>query len=520
MDVMTPAQRSRTMRAIKSKNTKIELMLGKAMWARGIRYRKNNKTVFGTPDFTIKKYKIAIFCDSEFFHGRNWETKKHRIKTNVEFWHNKIERNIKRDQLVNKTLAEDGWIVLRFWGSEIKKTLEGCLEKIDNAIKERQVVQYSKIRRKLRLDKKHIQGDDGLSYLTHYLQSKNDNPTPDFEVEAKTYLESQSLAAEPLFQYGWPIQYDVPFPPPSHPDFTFIDLFAGIGGFRIAFQHLNGKCVFASEWNPVARSIYETNFGEIPFGDIMEIAASQVPDHDLLLAGFPFQPFASKTETAGNLFFEIARVLDEKKPKAFLLETTKQLIAYNNGQTFDIAKTTLEALGYRIQTKVLNAIAFVPQYKERLFMVGVKQNNPDATMPFQFPELPGTIPPIKNIFESVVSRKYTLSNQVWEDLQHAVLHHANKGTTKGKAVDFKKRQDIIWLNSYKDETEILIAQPGKNPRRLTPREYARLYGFPDELLIPVPDAKAYRQLGNAAVVPLATHLGRAIVEALRRVSDD
>ncbi len=137
MDVLTKEQRQKNMRAIKSKGTKIEVLLGKALWARGIRYRKNNKTIFGKPDFAIKKYKIAIFCDSEYFHGKDWETNKLRIKTNTNFWHRKIEQNIKRDELVNRTLKEEGWSIIRFWGEEIKKDIDNCIIKIERILQEK-----------------------------------------------------------------------------------------------------------------------------------------------------------------------------------------------------------------------------------------------------------------------------------------------------------------------------------------------------------------------------------------------
>jgi len=137
MDVLTPRQRRKNMQAIKSKDTKIELLLAKALWSRGYRYRKNNKTVYGNPDFTFKKYKIAIFCDSEFFHGKDWEKQKHRIKTNTEFWHSKIESNIARDNKVNKELCKKGWKVIRFWGEEIKRNIEFCVYKIEREIEER-----------------------------------------------------------------------------------------------------------------------------------------------------------------------------------------------------------------------------------------------------------------------------------------------------------------------------------------------------------------------------------------------
>ncbi len=137
MDVLTKEQRQKNMKAIKSKGTKIEELLAKALWRRGCRYRKNNKDVFGKPDFTFKKYKIAVFCDSEYFHGKDWETQKLRIKTNTEFWHKKIEGNIERDKLVNETLLKNGWKVIRFWGEEIKKNLDFCLMKIEQAIEDK-----------------------------------------------------------------------------------------------------------------------------------------------------------------------------------------------------------------------------------------------------------------------------------------------------------------------------------------------------------------------------------------------
>jgi DNA mismatch endonuclease (patch repair protein) len=139
MDVLTKEQRRKNMKAIKSKGTKIEELLGKALWSKGLRYRKNNKGVFGKPDFTFKKYKIAIFCDSEYFHGKDWETQKLRIKTNTEFWHKKIEGNIERDKLVNDTLLKIGWQVFRFWGEEIKKNLDLCVSKIEQAIEDRKL---------------------------------------------------------------------------------------------------------------------------------------------------------------------------------------------------------------------------------------------------------------------------------------------------------------------------------------------------------------------------------------------
>ena len=212
---------------------------------------------------------------------------------------------------------------------------------------------YSEIKRvlKIEIDNK---SDDGFAMLTHFLQNHESKTKINFEAPAKEYLlqihEKLQISHEADFQYYLPIKWDIPFPPISKPKFTFIDLFAGIGGIRLAYQNLGGKCVFTSEWNNPAKKTYEANFGEVPFGDITKISEKEIPDHDLLLAGFPCQPFSiagvSKKnalgkahgfldETQGTLFFDIARIIDHKRPKAFMLENVKNLVSHDKKNTFN-----------------------------------------------------------------------------------------------------------------------------------------------------------------------------------------
>lgn len=530
MDVLTKEQRSRNMRAIKSKNTKIEVILGKALWSKGYRYRKNNKRIFGKPDFTFAKYKIAVFCDSEFFHGKDWDIAKERIKTNREFWHKKIQSNIERDKLVNSTLKNEGWTVIRFWGEEIKKHLDDCVDLIESEIMKRKRIKYSEIRRNLKLDSRKPKIEEELAFLTHYLQNKENGSKMYFEKEALDYINETVLVNDPEFQYELPIDYDVPFPPPKNSKFKFIDLFAGIGGFRMAFQNHKGKCVFTSEWNKFSQKTYEANYGEIPFGDITKISEKNIPDHDLLLAGFPCQPFSLagvskknslgkehgfKDEAQGTLFFDIVRILESKRPKAFLLENVKNLVSHDKGNTFKVIKGALEELNYSIHAKVLDGKHFVPQHRERIFIVGFNKDIYNGEEKFSFPEMPIANHTVEEILEDKVDEKYTLSDKLWKYLQDYAKKHREKGNGFGFGlVKFDGITRTISARYHKDGSEILIPQENKNPRRLTPRECARLQGYPEEFIIPVSDTQAYRQFGNSVVMPIVQAIGKKITEII------
>lgn len=392
---------------------------------------------------------------------------------------------------------------------------------------------YSVVKQKLGIETtKKI--DERLAVLTHYLQNSENGVSKYYKKGAEKVLSElmaeNEVVAENDFQHYLPIKWDVPFPPPSNPKFKFIDLFAGIGGIRLAFQNLGGKCVFTSEWDNAAKRTYEANFGEVPFGDITKIKESEIPDHDILLGGFPCQPFSiagvSKKnalgrahgfldKTQGTLFFDVARIIKAKKPKAFLLENVKNLVSHDKGNTFKVIKSTLEELGYNIHAKVLDGKHFVPQHRERIIIVGFRNTIFKKQEDFAFPELKSKGKVVSDILDPNAPYKYTLSDKLWKYLQNYAAKHKAKGN--GFGFGLVKPDGItrtISARYYKDGSEILIPQNGTNPRRLTPRECARLQGFPDNFIIPVADTPAYKQFGNSVVVPLMQHVGKNIVSCV------
>jgi len=308
---------------------------------------------------------------------------------------------------------------------------------------------------------------------------------------------------------------------------TFIDLFAGIGGLRLAFENAGCKCVFSSEWDKYAQKTYEANFGEIPAGDIRKIDAGELPDFDILVAGFPCQPFSiagvSKYislniphgfahETKGTLFYEILRILKEKRPAAYFLENVRNLERHDKGKTFRIIRDSLLQEGYSFHYKVINANKLVPQNRERIIMIGFR----DFGIRFDFPDIPDKKPVIADILEKDVPEKYTLTDHLWQYLQDYADKHHRKGNGFGFGlVDLNSCSRTLSARYYKDGSEILIPQEGKNPRRLTPRECARLQGFPDSFIIPVSDTQAYKQFGNSVAVPLMEILAKQVVKSLK-----
>lgn len=392
---------------------------------------------------------------------------------------------------------------------------------------------YSQLKEKLgiNVDK---QLNDGLASLTHYWQNAKNDTAEYFINNAKNYLENdlQTIAND---QIRIPLKFDVPFPPPSKDKFTFIDLFAGIGGIRLAYQNLGGKCVFTSEWNNYAKKTYEANFGEVPFGDITQIKEATIPEHDILLGGFPCQPFSiagvSKKnslgrahgfldETQGTLFFDVARIIKNRKPKAFMLENVKNLVSHDKGHTFKVITETLKELGYSIHYKVLDGKHFVPQHRERIIIVGFKNSIFKGKEDFNFPLMGDKKFAIKDILESNPDPKYTLSDKLWNYLQEYSKKHKEKGNGFGFGLtDLKGISRTMSARYYKDGAEILIPQEGKNPRRLTPRECARLQGFPDTFVIPVSDNQAYKQFGNSVVSPLMQAVGKNIVKELQKLNE-
>lgn len=397
---------------------------------------------------------------------------------------------------------------------------------------------YSDIKNKLKLEITKTENND-LAHLTHFFQNHKNGVSQYYRPTATTYLtdlhDKLSIVEEPDFQYYLPIKWDIPFPPPTTPKFKFIDLFAGIGGIRLAFQNLGGKCVFTSEWDTYSKKTYDANFGEVPFGDITKISETEIPDHDILLGGFPCQPFSiagvSKKnalgrahgfldETQGTLFFDVARIIKHKMPKAFMLENVKNLVSHDKGKTFTIIKETLKELGYSIHFKVLDGQHFVPQHRERIIIVGFNNKVFNGEETFEFPKMGDTKFAIRDILEEEVDPKYTLSDKLWNYLQEYAKKHKAKGNGFGFGLtNLDGISRTMSARYYKDGAEILIPQDGLNPRRLTPRECARLQGFPDSFIIPVSDNQAYKQFGNSVVTPLIQAVGKNIIKEILKINE-
>lgn len=300
--------------------------------------------------------------------------------------------------------------------------------------------------------------------------------------------------------------------------FRFIDLFAGIGGIRLPFDEMGGQCVFSSEIDKFARQTYMANYHDTPQGDITKIPVEKIPAHDLLLAGFPCQPFSQAglkkgfDDARGTLFFNIANIVRYHRPKVVFLENVKRFQTHDNGNTFAVVKNTLNDLGYQVFAKVLNAKDFgVPQNRERIFIIAIQSEKVD----FNFPTSEKRPVKVGNILEKQVDNKYTISDKLWQGHQRRKKAHKNKGNGFGYSLfnENSPYTSTISARYYKDGSEILIEQQGKNPRKLTPREAARLQGFPETFTIPVSDTQAYRQFGNSVSVPVI----RAIAQQLKAI---
>ena len=397
--------------------------------------------------------------------------------------------------------------------------------------------------------------DIATSYLLAVLKThKQAEIARHLGVDARTvrrWVVEQSVPAH----YAFGLQRLLPLELPLSDDapFTFIDLFAGIGGIRMAFENMGGCCVFTSEWDSYAQKTYADNFpgGHQINGDITQVAAADIPDHDVLLAGFPCQPFSiagvSKKnalgkahgfacETQGTLFFDVARIIEEKRPRAFLLENVKNLVSHDKGRTFDVIRRTLtEELGYHIHYRVIDGAHFVPQHRERILIAGFREPTN-----FDFDALPlpakgrrtlreilhktdGSEPHLSwdgdRFFSHAgqqVDPKYTLTNNLWNYLQGYAEKHRAKGNGFGFGlVTSDSVTRTLSARYYKDGSEILVYQgEGINPRRLTPRECARLMGFPDTFRIPVSDTQAYKQFSQAAVVPMVEATAKLVTSLI------
>jgi DNA (cytosine-5)-methyltransferase 1 len=303
-----------------------------------------------------------------------------------------------------------------------------------------------------------------------------------------------------------------------------IDLFAGIGGIRLGFErayHGKIESVFSSEWNKYSCQTYQTNFGmEKIYGDITKVDENDIPDHDILLAGFPCQPFSQAglkkgfDDIRGTLFFDIARILKEKKPRAFLLENVKQLRGHDKGRTLEVIMKTLKELGYKNSTyEILKARDFgLPQNRERLYIVGFL----DDSVEFSFPEPLGIKTSVGDILDDEIDDKYTISDRLWAGHQRRKRENRLKGKGFGYSIftHDSPYTSTISARYYKDGSEILIEQSGKNPRKITPREASRLQGFPEDFKIPVSDTQAYQQFGNSVPVKVIEEIAKNMLKHL------
>lgn len=395
---------------------------------------------------------------------------------------------------------------------------------------------------------------DYLAVVSHYVQRAwEEQPIPFLTKEGRLSLQRHLYKIEDehdgVLSAREPISlpecasrdlFDgIPYAPPKQWNFTFIDLFAGIGGFRIAFQRAGGKCVFSSEWDKYAQQTYLRNYGEMPFGDIRSIPKSSIPDHDVLCAGFPCQPFSLagvskknslgrkhgfEDETQGTLFFEIKEILRLKRPKAFMLENVKNLLSHDKGRTFEVIRRSLQdELGYVISWKIVDGAAWVPQHRERMYLIGFdpKQINTEKypidipTKPgkdYSYPTLPGII--MKNL------PGYTLGEGTWATLERHKAHHEKAGNGFGYGLHTWPLRDdevtrTISARYHKDGAEILIEQPGDRPRRLSVSEAMQLQGYdPSVFIFPVSSTQAYHQIGNSVVVPAIEASARFIASVL------
>lgn len=393
--------------------------------------------------------------------------------------------------------------------------------------------------------------DNRKAVVTHYLHNYHNGVKDHFEEEAAQYIkqiveykneeENLNMVSDSALQQLLFEVEDVPFPTPENYTFKFIDLFAGIGGFRIALQNLGGKCVFTSEWDENAKKTYKANFGETPFGDITkERTKNYIPKgFDILCAGFPCQAFsiAGKRggfeDTRGTLFFDVAKIIKDKQPKAIFLENVKGLKSHDKGKTLETILNVLRNdLGYYVpDPEIMNAKEFgVPQNRERIYIVGFRGDL--GINSFEYPETLDEKVTFKDVKETdVVPTKYYLSNQYLQTLKNHKERHASKGNGFGYQIikddeisnsilvgGMGRERNLVIDNRITDftpSTHIKGEVNREGVRKMTPREWARLQGFPDHFVIPVADASAYKQFGNSVAIPAIQATAEKIIDIIR-----
>lgn len=400
------------------------------------------------------------------------------------------------------------------------------------------MIYYSEIREIFGIDSLNGNSEE-LAYLTHYFQNPNKNDSEFYKLKAEKYftsLKNFDIAGEPQLDRMLPIKWDIPFPAPNKKDFTFIDLFAGIGGFRIPLQELGGKCVFSSEFNYHAQRAYELNFGEVPFGDITKLDLNIVPEHDILCAGFPCQPFSISgklkgfEDTRGTLIYYVFEIIEKKKPKVVLLENVKHLIYHDKRRTLSVIIKNLEQLGYIVSKKVLNASNFgVPQNRERIIIIGHQKKK------FEFHKLQYKPRPfLENFLDKAgdfefLDEPYTiLENQKEQESGLIFAGYRNKAIRKAGVRPgtehlsrVHKQPNRIYstkgvhpaLPSQESSGRFWIYHEGK-VRKLTINECYRIMGFPEKFKFIDSKSELYKQIGNSVCIPMVKALGIEIKSQL------
>lgn len=444
-------------------------MLRNELWSRGIYYRKNVTRIFGKPDLAFVGKKVAVFCDSEFWHGYDWKHASKKIKTNRNYWIPKIERNMEHDKKVNAELEKQGWIVLRFWGKDIKENVSKCADKVEKALK--------------------------------------------------------------------PHKYRA------------ADLFAGIGGIRLGFEEAFGEELqvnITCEIDQKAREMYLANF-DTPLDikeDIQNLDEHTLQNFDICFAGFPCQAFSiagqrlgfedyHNGKKRGLLFFEVVRICKEKHPKVIFCENVKGLLSHDGGNTFSTIKKELENIGYNVRYKVLNSHNFgVPQNRERVYIIAFDKRL-DITG-FEIPESNGSINAVLGdiLEDKIVDSKYYLSKKYLNTLY--AHRDREKAKNHGFGMIIRDENDIAGalmcggmgkernlIHDYKrtvfDEEHVMRGPVNHEyVRKLTPREWARLQGFPEDFKLVVKDTHLYNQFGNTVTIPVI----KAIAERIKIILDN
>ncbi len=381
--------------------------------------------------------------------------------------------------------------------------------------------------------------------ISHWLQNTDEPPILlDAEYTSKwinvlrmhCQMRSHNPASGPVkvYKHKKPVRVDfsaLPFPPQEKSKFTFIDLFAGIGGFRIALEELGGKCLFSSEWDRHAKETYYQNYGEVPFGDITKFAKTsrkvgsgpeKIPTHDILCGGFPCQPFSQAgkqlgfEDARGTLFFDILTIAKAHRPKVLFLENVKRLKGHDKGRTFTVICNSLHEVGYKVYAKVVKAYDHgVPQNRERIFIVAFA----DA-LDFKFPvqSRHSLYKNVGEVLEKKPDDRYTISDKMWAGHQRRLKEHRNKGNGFGYSLFDVNDEYVNTISAryWKDGSEILIKQKNKNPRILTPRECARIQGYPERFLVHDSKRHSYQQFGNSVAVPVISAIADRIIEALKK----